>query len=135
MVARYGIALYAIAALHPLSATTLVAQPQAETTAAVLTASSQAPVNTIAFAGPNGRTITVSQFGPIIGGIVLDGPGFADPRAAAPAGPSRGPQAPDQVDGPVGAVPEPASWAMMIAGFGLAGAAMRRRARRSFAHF
>ena len=26
-----------------------------------------------------------------------------------------------------GAVPEPASWAMMIAGFGLAGAAMRRR--------
>jgi hypothetical protein len=28
-----------------------------------------------------------------------------------------------------GAVPEPASWAMMVAGFGLAGAAMRRRAR------
>ena len=28
-----------------------------------------------------------------------------------------------------GAVPEPASWAMMIAGFGLVGAAMRRRAR------
>jgi len=27
------------------------------------------------------------------------------------------------------AVPEPATWAMMIAGFGLAGAAMRRRAR------
>jgi hypothetical protein len=27
-----------------------------------------------------------------------------------------------------GAVPEPASWAMMIAGFGLVGAAMRRRA-------
>lgn len=27
-----------------------------------------------------------------------------------------------------GAVPEPATWAMMIAGFGLAGAAMRRRA-------
>ena len=30
--------------------------------------------------------------------------------------------------GPVAAVPEPATWAMMIAGFGLAGAAMRRRA-------
>jgi hypothetical protein len=29
----------------------------------------------------------------------------------------------------VGAVPEPASWAMMIAGFGLVGHAMRRRAR------
>jgi hypothetical protein len=28
-----------------------------------------------------------------------------------------------------GTVPEPASWAMMIAGFGLVGAAMRRRAR------
>lgn len=34
-----------------------------------------------------------------------------------------------------GAVPEPASWALMIAGFGIAGAAMRRRqaARVSFA--
>lgn len=29
-----------------------------------------------------------------------------------------------------GAVPEPASWAMLIAGFGLTGAAMRRKARR-----
>ena len=28
---------------------------------------------------------------------------------------------------PTGAVPEPASWAMLIAGFGLTGAAMRRR--------
>jgi hypothetical protein len=28
----------------------------------------------------------------------------------------------------VGGVPEPASWAMLIAGFGLTGAAMRRRA-------
>jgi hypothetical protein len=33
------------------------------------------------------------------------------------------------VGGNVAAVPEPASWAMMIAGFGLAGAAMRRRQR------
>jgi hypothetical protein len=30
-----------------------------------------------------------------------------------------------------GAIPEPASWAMMIAGFGLVGAAMRRRVHRS----
>ncbi|NJC33302.1 hypothetical protein GGR88_000776 [Sphingomonas jejuensis] len=29
--------------------------------------------------------------------------------------------------GPVGAVPEPATWAMMIGGFGLVGSAMRRR--------
>jgi hypothetical protein len=32
-----------------------------------------------------------------------------------------------------GAVPEPATWAMMIAGFGLAGAAMRRRTTVAFA--
>jgi hypothetical protein len=31
----------------------------------------------------------------------------------------------------VGAVPEPATWAMMIAGFGLVGASMRRRERRT----
>jgi hypothetical protein len=33
----------------------------------------------------------------------------------------------------VGVVPEPATWAMMIAGFGLAGVALRRRAKPSFA--
>ena len=33
--------------------------------------------------------------------------------------------------GETGAVPEPASWAMMIAGFGLAGAAMRRRSAKA----
>jgi len=35
--------------------------------------------------------------------------------------------APDPVDPGGGGVPEPASWAMLIAGFGLVGAAMRRR--------
>ena len=30
-------------------------------------------------------------------------------------------------DGRVGGVPEPATWALMIAGFGLAGAGLRRR--------
>lgn len=36
----------------------------------------------------------------------------------------------DQVDPPTPPVPEPASWAMMIAGMGLIGASMRRRAAR-----
>lgn len=35
------------------------------------------------------------------------------------------------VDARIGAVPEPATWAMMLGGFGLAGAAMRRRTRTS----
>jgi hypothetical protein len=34
---------------------------------------------------------------------------------------------------PAGAVPEPASWALMIAGFGLAGGALRRRRAPAFA--
>jgi hypothetical protein len=33
--------------------------------------------------------------------------------------------------GSIGAVPEPASWAMLIAGFGLVGAAQRRRVARA----
>ena len=36
-------------------------------------------------------------------------------------------------DAPVGGVPEPASWAMMLCGFALVGATMRRRASVSFA--
>ncbi|WP_310497295.1 CHRD domain-containing protein [Sandarakinorhabdus sp.] len=36
-----------------------------------------------------------------------------------------------EIRGQLGAVPEPASWAMLIAGFGLTGAAMRRRAART----
>jgi hypothetical protein len=36
----------------------------------------------------------------------------------------------DQVDPPTPPVPEPASWAMMIAGMGVVGASMRRRAAR-----
>lgn len=39
----------------------------------------------------------------------------------------------DNVNLNAGAVPEPATWAMMIGGFGLAGAAMRRRAKVAFA--
>lgn len=39
--------------------------------------------------------------------------------------------APDPGLGPTAAVPEPASWALMIAGFGLAGATLRQRRRLS----
>lgn len=35
---------------------------------------------------------------------------------------------PGEIRGQIAAVPEPASWALLIAGFGLTGAAMRRRA-------
>jgi len=38
----------------------------------------------------------------------------------------------DQVDPPTGVVPEPATWAMMITGFGLVGFAARRRRRVAF---
>lgn len=40
-----------------------------------------------------------------------------------------------EIDGlnPGGVIPEPASWAMMMAGFGLVGGAMRRRQREQFA--
>jgi hypothetical protein len=37
------------------------------------------------------------------------------------------------VDSPVGAVPEPASWALMILGFGAVGGALRRRKRTALA--
>lgn len=46
----------------------------------------------------------------IIGGALIAGPAFATP---------------------VGAVPEPGTWAMMIFGFGMAGTAMRVRASRA----
>jgi len=63
------------------------------------------------FAGPGGFL----SFGTLKPSTVLIGL----PGSAGGQGPGDGP-------GP-GAVPEPASWAMMIAGFGLTGAAMRRR--------
>lgn len=39
-----------------------------------------------------------------------------------------------EVDDIAGAVPEPASWALMIAGFGMIGAAARRRTKSTLAH-
>ena len=40
-----------------------------------------------------------------------------------------------EVDGFAAAVPEPASWAMMIAGFGVVGGALRRRKTRTSVRF
>ncbi len=39
----------------------------------------------------------------------------------------------DDLQGTAGAVPEPAAWALMIAGFGGVGAALRSNRRRQFA--
>lgn len=72
----------------------------------------------------------------------LDGLSF-DPSNGALTGPTfhnvYEPQSPLQVltdpvspfadSGPIGGVPEPTTWALMLGGFGLAGAALRRRAR------
>ena len=54
--------------------------------------------------------------GPENGGFVVETPGD-DGSQGGPLGGR----------GPLGAVPEPGVWAMMIAGFGLAGASLRRR--------
>jgi hypothetical protein len=64
-----------------------------------------------------GQGTCVSEPTPSIGfGVFSTGPVSAyDPRSGV------------QVIATAGAVPEPASWAMLIAGFGLTGAAMRRR--------
>jgi len=66
----------------------------------------------------------------IVGGPSLGVPGGIG--AVVPPGTTAGPGDPGEpttpgVDTPVAAVPEPATWAMMLMGFGLCAAALRRR--------
>lgn len=57
----------------------------------------------------------------------MDRPSRFDEAPVGAATPSRGSGSARDRDEPSGPVPEPASWAMMIAGFGLTGAMLRRR--------
>lgn len=74
---------------------------------------------------------------PLLGGDDVSTQGGPPPKDAPPGGgtqpvppPSSGPGV---LPAPVIPVPEPSTWVVMIAGFGLVGAALRRRARGSIA--
>lgn len=57
----------------------------------------------------------IQKVGPLYRNVGGDGGGMLQASPTGPGGP------------PVGGIPEPSTWAMMILGFGAAGAAMRRR--------
>jgi len=61
------------------------------------------------------------------GFVATGGEYFTGFSLASAQGAGSAPSTTDFELGHAGAVPEPASWAMMVGGFGLAGAAMRRR--------
>ncbi len=72
---------------------------------------------------------------PFGGGFAILPPGGSGGSGGSPPGgqpPGGGTVLPPVVP-PVGAVPEPATWLMLIAGFGVIGGAMRRRRRVHFA--
>ena len=76
------------------------------------------PVGSLAAGSPSSTTYTFKNSGLIPAGIAL---GFAVDKAGNYGSDSTG------VNFTVQSVPEPATWAMMIGGFGLVGAAARRR--------
>lgn len=79
--------------------------------------------------GPGG----VSRFrvADVDGGLLPTGTEFVTGLTFASSGQVNLTQSPITINTTPGAVPEPASWAMLIAGFGMIGAAQRRRRRAS----
>jgi hypothetical protein len=84
--------------------------------------------------GANG-TATGLDFsgGAITFGFAMRAAGAVDGNGNPVDGPASGVLRADNFRIAINAVPEPATWAMMIAGFAIAGAAARRRGRPSFA--
>lgn len=92
------------------------------------------PIGPLALGDPTAGGLPFDGSGPTFSS---GGPGFPGgistvvPPGTTPGGPTDpgdpDPGGPDDPGNPVGAVPEPGTWAMMILGFGLCGAALRRR--------
>lgn len=94
----------------------------------------EAPVETPAVGGlPGFIPGTGIGGGPIVigggGGGGGGTPGGGNPGGGNPGGGNPGGGNPGGGDPPMAAVPEPATWAMLIVGFGVIGAGMRRRPR------
>ena len=79
-------------------------------------------------ASGGGTPFGLPGFSTLPGRVVTTTPPGGGSGGTPPGGGSGG------TPNPVGAVPEPASWALMILGFGVVGASMRRKRRQSIAN-